>query len=293
MSSPEGDLRVTEDPVRDLHMDYYYEMIDGFRREWYVYVPSSVRGGSAGKVPLVFALHGYSCSGEIYAGNSGWHKVADRHGFIVVYPTALPAHVDMPESGLVKEAALLPAWNVFREDDRPDELSFFRQLLARTKRDYPVDPARVFVTGHSWGSMMTQLIGMGMTEEITAIAPCSGVFFGGASKRITAHPEVVKRKEQKLPVWMFWGTEEEWLIPAVPAHDNETGYTLDLWMERNGHKNEIPGDWSEAECAVNGRFRDYFHDGGTPVRYTVVDYMPHATMPEMSFRIWEEFFQKF
>ena len=29
------------------------------------------------------------------------------------------------------------------------------------------------------------------------------------------------------------------------------------------------------------------------VGYTWVDYMPHATMPEMSFRIWEEFFSKF
>lgn len=30
-----------------------------------------------------------------------------------------------------------------------------------------------------------------------------------------------------------------------------------------------------------------------PVQFTQVDYMPHATMPEMSFRIWEEFFSKF
>ena len=29
------------------------------------------------------------------------------------------------------------------------------------------------------------------------------------------------------------------------------------------------------------------------VNYTWVDYMPHATMTEMSFRIWEEFFSKF
>lgn len=29
------------------------------------------------------------------------------------------------------------------------------------------------------------------------------------------------------------------------------------------------------------------------VCYTWVGYMPHATMTEMSFRIWEEFFSKF
>ncbi len=34
-------------------------------------------------------------------------------------------------------------------------------------------------------------------------------------------------------------------------------------------------------------------DGAPMVNYTWVDYMPHATMTEMSFRIWEEFFSKF
>ncbi len=29
------------------------------------------------------------------------------------------------------------------------------------------------------------------------------------------------------------------------------------------------------------------------MQFTQVDYMPHATMPEMSFRIWKEFFSKF
>ena len=34
-------------------------------------------------------------------------------------------------------------------------------------------------------------------------------------------------------------------------------------------------------------------DGAPMVNYTWEDYMPHATMTEMSFRIWEEFFSKF
>lgn len=34
-------------------------------------------------------------------------------------------------------------------------------------------------------------------------------------------------------------------------------------------------------------------DGAAPVWFTQVEDMPHATMPEMSFRIWEEFFAHF
>ena len=165
-------------------MDYHYEDVDGWKREWYVYVPESVRadlaakGADARKVPLVLAMHGYTCNGEIYAGNSGWWEVTDKYGFIVVHPSALYAHVNMPEQGLMPEYALFPAWNIFQEDDRPDELSFFNQLVDRTIADYPVDKDHIFATGHSWGSLMTQMLGLGMTDRLTAIAPCSGVFFG-------------------------------------------------------------------------------------------------------------------
>ena len=125
MSSPGGELRVTKDPVRDLGMEYHYEEFDGWMREWYVYIPQSVQHNPNKKVPLVLAMHGYTCTGEIYAGNSGWYDVAEKHGFIVVFPSALHAKVNMPEQGLMPDWAPLNAWNVFLEDDRPDELKFF------------------------------------------------------------------------------------------------------------------------------------------------------------------------
>ena len=71
MSGPGGDLRVTKDPVADLGMEYHYEGIGGWMREWYVYVPEQVKAQPEKPVPLVFAMHGYTCAGEIYAGNSG------------------------------------------------------------------------------------------------------------------------------------------------------------------------------------------------------------------------------
>lgn len=299
MSCPGGDLRVTADPVRDLHTDYYYQEIDGWMREWYVYVPECVKAAAAAdpakKFPLILAMHGYTCSGEIYIGNSGWTRVADKYGFIVVFPTALPAHVNMPEQGLMPEYALFPAWNIFQEDDRPDELSFFRQMLDRTIETYPVDADHVFATGHSWGSMMTQMLGLGMTDRLAAIAPCSGVFFGGASEIMTKLPDLNKFNDQQLPVWMHWGTEEEWLIPKDPQHDNETGFTIDMWMKRNGKEDMIPESWLDSPIEQNGRFLDrkVEKEGTAPVWFTQVDYMPHATMPEMSFRIWEQFFSRF
>ena len=294
MSSPGGELRVTKDPVRDLGMEYHYEEFDGWMREWYVYIPQSVRQNPEKKVPLVLAMHGYTCTGEIYAGNSGWYDVADKHGFIVVFPSALHAKVDMPEQGLMSDWAPLNAWNVFLEDDRPDELKFFSFLLDKMIAEYPVDEHRVFATGHSWGSLMTEMLALGLTERFAAVAPCSGAFFGGAYEKMTSLPYAAENGVQ-LPIWMFWGMNEEWLIPSEPAHENETGLTVELWLKRNGKADMIPADWAQCANTVNGRFKDHYFDreGTAPVQFTQVDYMPHATMPEMSFRIWEEFFRKF
>ncbi len=294
MSCPGGDLRVTRDPVRDLGMEYHYEEFDGWKREYYVYVPQSVKAHPDKKVPLVFAMHGYTCSGEIYIGNSEWAQVAEKHGFIVLFPSALHAHVNMPEQGLMPEFAPFGAWNIFEEDDRPSELSFFNTVLDKMLAEYPVDEDRVFATGHSWGSLMTEMLALGMTDRLAGIAPCSGVFFGGASKIMTALPSLNMHNDMQLPVWMFWGMEEDWLIEGTPTKDNETGFTLSMWLKKNGKPELIPEDWNTVPVIENGRFLDHKleKEGTAPVWYTQVDYMPHATMPEMSFRIWEEFFSK-
>lgn len=291
MSSPGGDLRMTQDPIRDRGMEYHYELFDGWMREWYVYIPESVKCNSTHKVPLVLAMHGYTCTGEIYAGNSGWDKVAEKHGFIVVFPSALHGRVSMPDQGLDPGWAPLNAWNIFQEDDRPDELSFFNHLLDRMLAQYPVDPSRVYASGHSWGSLMTQMLGLGMAERLAAIAPCSGVFFGDSLDRMTTL-EFAQQAVAPLPIWMFWGMEEDWLIPSIPTHENQTGKTLSFWFHRNEKSDMIPVQWDAYPSVKNGRFIDHYaeKDGTAPVWFTQVDYMPHATMPEMSFRIWEEFF---
>ncbi len=295
MSGPVGDLRVTRDPERDLGMEYHYEKIDGWMREWYVYVPESVKKHPETKVPLVLAMHGYTCSGEIYAGNSEWYKVAEENGFIVVHPTALYATINMENNAIDPNNTPLPAWNIFAEEDRPDELHFFDTLLDRMIAEYPVDPSRVFATGHSWGSLMTHLLALARPERFAAAAPCSGVFFGGAEKRVMPLDAVQNRPDVEVPVWMFCGEEEPWLIEAQPTAENATGFTISMWLRNNHMAGQVPADWSDCQPQAHGRWREreWLRDNVPMVRFTTVEYMPHATMTEMSYRIWDEFFSKF
>lgn len=67
---------------------------------------------------------------------------------------------------------------------------------------------------------------------------------------IRALPEIVSRKDVPVPIWMFGGEQEAWLLPNKPTADNETGNSLRIWAWHQ------PYDARDA-----GRFLDRL-DGG-------------------------------
>src|SRR5574337_838800 len=57
---------------------------DGRERSYIVYVPASLDWSKP--VPLVFVFHGGTGNAESILHMSGFNKVADQNGFLVVYP---------------------------------------------------------------------------------------------------------------------------------------------------------------------------------------------------------------
>lgn len=294
--NPLGDLQLERNPVDDLGMEYHYEEIGGFMREWYVYVPQSVRKQPERPAPLVLALHGFQCSGAIYAGDSGWYRVAEKYGFIVVLPSAVNGMIYVDTIGAGKPGQTLqPAWNFLQEPGKPNELEFFKTLLKKISRDHAIDPGRIYATGHSHGSMMSHTLAMSMPEVFAAIAPCSGVMLNlGGGPSILDLPEVKARRSSMVPCWMFAGDSEEILMPAIPTEDNMTGHTISEWCSRNGLAQVK--DWKSGWQLHQNRWHDLVlrNSAGVPmVRYTWIEHFPHVVTSEQSFRIWEEFFAKF
>lgn len=272
-------------------MEYHYQSVGGWMREWYVYIPQQVRPWQA--VPLVFACHGFMCSGEIYAGNSQWHKAADRYGFIVIFPSAATIKMEFKEENQVISKGMmdLPAWNVFCDPKSPDELAFFTFMLNDVRKRWAVDMGRVFATGHSMGSMMTHFLGIAAPQLFAAIAPCSGALILGALEAFPKLEVFRRRSSVPLPVWMFGGEREEWLMPAVPEGKNLTAESIRLWCCLNGAAVPLQdfGGWT-----ISGRWHDFCAlEDPVQVRYTWVENFPHATNGEMTFRIWEEFFSRY
>lgn len=140
-------------------------LVDGSRRTYRLYVPSSPAGQK--QLPLLLALHGGFGSGRQLEQSAGFNQLAEQHGFIVAYPDG--TQLALPGDGRV--------WNGGRccgiaAQDRQnvDDVSFLTALITHIGAEHPVDVRRVYVTGHSNGGIMAYRIACERSELIAAIA---------------------------------------------------------------------------------------------------------------------------
>lgn len=136
--------------------------VGGKVREYFVHLPRGYDGKTA--LALVFVMHGGTQSPESAERMSGMSRKADQENFIAVYP---------------RGTGVLPTWNsgnccgyAYRE--KVDDVRFLRALIEKLKRDYSVDPKRIFMTGISNGGMMSYRAACEMADQIAAIAPVEG-----------------------------------------------------------------------------------------------------------------------
>ena len=114
---------------------------EGFAHTWYEYVPESVKQSDK-KVPVVIYFHGINCIALYGAEQSGWAVLAKRDGFIAVFP----------------DPCIEERWNVWDDRRLPSDMDFIMALLKHLKETYPVDESRIYASGFSMGSMMTNAI---------------------------------------------------------------------------------------------------------------------------------------
>jgi polyhydroxybutyrate depolymerase len=111
-------------------------------------------------------LHGAGNTAEIHEAFSQLSPIADREGFIAVYPNATPLN-----KGQV--------WNSTSARSRADDVGFISTLIDTLSQEYAIDPNRVYVFGNSNGAFMAHHLGARLPYKIAAIASCAGLLAYG------------------------------------------------------------------------------------------------------------------
>ena len=144
--------------------DHEFSLAHGGRsRAYIVHVPARLTP----PVPVVVAFHGGGGEAPGYQAYAGLDAVADREGFVVVYPFG---------SGILPRRLL--TWNAgdccgFALNQGVDDVGFAVALLDDLAERLPIDPTRVYATGHSNGAMMSYRLAEA-SDRFAAVAPVAG-----------------------------------------------------------------------------------------------------------------------
>lgn len=203
---------------------------DGHTRNFILHVPE--RLAEYDKVPLLFALHGGggTAKGMIRLTKRRFNELADREGFLVVYP-----------QGLEK------SWNDERNDPisyahehEVDDVGFLKKVMVKMAAEYRADPGRIFFTGISNGGFMSIRLSRELAAEVKGVAPVTA--------SIPVDAEDAHRGAGPVNVMLVNGTDDP-LVPYgggyVEVLGNKRGKvlstdeTIEIFVLRNGCS-EIP-----------------------------------------------------
>jgi poly(hydroxyalkanoate) depolymerase family esterase len=129
----------------------------------HLYVPDRVPSNPA----LLVAVHYCTGSGPAFYSGTEFAALADRYGFIVIYPSAT-------RSGACFDVSSPGALTHNGNSDPVGIVSMVRYVQQR----YGTDPGRTFVTGASSGGMMTNVLLGDYPDVFRAGAAFMGVPFG-------------------------------------------------------------------------------------------------------------------
>jgi polyhydroxybutyrate depolymerase len=161
----------------------------GETREYLLHVPDSY--DRAKPTPLVISLHAGATWAAHQMNLSHWNRLADEHGFIVVYPSGTPELFNV-----------VRIWQTTPEGVVKD-VQFISALIDRLEVEYNIDRARIYANGMSMGGGMAFALSCTLSDRIAAI---------GMVAAAQSLPSSWCRDTRPVPMITFHGTADA-LVP--------------------------------------------------------------------------------
>lgn len=247
--------------------------------------------------PLVLVLHGGGGNGGNAKEMTGMNKVADKNGFIVVYP-----------NGTGKLNNRLLTWNAgdccgYAQENQIDDVGFLVSLIDTLVQRLPVNKKKVYATGMSNGGMMAYRLAHDRPDMVAAIAPVVATMALNeiSPKGSVSVLAINGMKDQHVPyeggigpesiVKQDWRPVEESIMTWVRANQcdpvpvviSKPTYRIDLYSSKNpfyevilyslyegehawpgGKKGSLIGDKPEPELNASQIIWDFFNRHSKP-----------------------------
>jgi len=195
-------------------------------RAYKVYVPAV-----KSKAPraMIVMLHGCTQSADDFAAGTQMNRLADEHGFLVVYPEQ------------AAQANASRCWNWFNPQDQlrgGGEPSLIAGIVGEVTQEHGTDPRRIFVAGLSAGAAMALVLGETYPDLFAGVGVHSGLPYGSAhdipsalaamkggrsglpvpkhTRRAAAKPR--RKVEPPVPIIVFHGDRDHTVQQANGAH---------------------------------------------------------------------------
>lgn len=132
------------------------------------YVPEGLKKPAS----LVVVLHGCTQDAAGYDQGSGWSRLADRHGFALLFPEQMRAN----------NPNLCFNWFTANDSQRGmGEAASIRGMVEAMRSQHDIDPQRIYVTGLSAGGAMASVMLATYPDIFAAGAIIAGIAYGCAS----------------------------------------------------------------------------------------------------------------
>ena len=182
-------------------------------RGYHVRVPDDWDGETP--LPALMHFHGWKRQGTTVIKHSRIAPTANRHGMLLIAPNGLGR-----------------SWDFWQADT--DDVPFALAVLEDAIDRWPIDPARIYVSGYSWGSSMAWRFACAHGDRIAALLAIAGTL--PDQHEVCPSGPVQVRHVHGL-------SDRVMDYPFGPGGDQT--YPVRLWLDKNGCQDppEEPKQW--------------------------------------------------
>ena len=197
----------------------------GRRRFYDLHIPQKYDERKA--TPVVLVFHGGGGNPVQQRNDSQMDGVADKYGFIVVYPAG---------TGKLEDRFL--TFNSgdgfgYAKENNIDDVGFTRSLLDDVETLFHIDKSRVYATGFSNGAFMCYRLAFELSDRIAAFAPVSGVLGVQTSTyKLSSPVSIIHFHGLKDPNVAYYGGVGPKAFEGIPRLS--VPETIQFWVDHNG-----------------------------------------------------------